>query len=154
MGARLAGRSVLIYLAIADALGADLHAGRLPTGGRLPSQRALAKALGIDLTTVTRALPLQAARALASISVDAAALVMSEAASSTASSRDNRIAAPVPSRTSMRVIFSRITPEMGRSNLTIDTEDVGRSGRPENRAIAPPELALLAIVAGFQFSPA
>ncbi len=44
-----------VYLAIADALQADIQAGRLATGTRLPPQRALAEALGIDFTTVTRA---------------------------------------------------------------------------------------------------
>ncbi|WFU12488.1 PLP-dependent aminotransferase family protein (plasmid) [Rhizobium sp. CB3090] len=44
-----------VYLAIADALQADIRAGRLATGARLPPQRALAETLGIDFTTVTRA---------------------------------------------------------------------------------------------------
>ncbi|MDK4740161.1 PLP-dependent aminotransferase family protein [Rhizobium sp. CNPSo 3464] len=44
-----------VYLAIADALQADIRAGRLAIGARLPPQRALAEALGIDFTTVTRA---------------------------------------------------------------------------------------------------
>ncbi len=44
-----------IYLAIADAMAADIAAGRLRPGQRLPPHRALAEALGIDLTTVTRA---------------------------------------------------------------------------------------------------
>lgn len=44
-----------LYLAIADALAADILAGRLAGGMRLPPQRALADALGIDFTTVSRA---------------------------------------------------------------------------------------------------
>ena len=44
-----------VYLAIADALDADIASGRLRRGQQLPTHRALAKALGIDLTTVTRA---------------------------------------------------------------------------------------------------
>jgi DNA-binding transcriptional MocR family regulator len=44
-----------VYLAIADALQADIRSGRLPSGSRLPPQRTLAEALGIDFTTVTRA---------------------------------------------------------------------------------------------------
>ncbi|PZM14771.1 PLP-dependent aminotransferase family protein [Rhizobium tubonense] len=44
-----------VYLAIADALQADIRSGRLPSGTRLPPQRSLAEALGIDFTTVTRA---------------------------------------------------------------------------------------------------
>ncbi|MBS0280077.1 MAG: PLP-dependent aminotransferase family protein, partial [Proteobacteria bacterium] len=44
-----------LYLAIAGAIGSDIAAGRLKPGTRLPPQRALADALGIDFTTVTRA---------------------------------------------------------------------------------------------------
>lgn len=43
------------YLAIAEALSRDVDAGRLAPGDRLPPQRSLAEALGVDLTTVTRA---------------------------------------------------------------------------------------------------
>ncbi|RDI62428.1 PLP-dependent aminotransferase family protein [Microvirga subterranea] len=43
------------YLAIAEALRADIRSGRLEAGARLPPQRLLARALGVDLTTVTRA---------------------------------------------------------------------------------------------------
>ncbi|MEP9371931.1 PLP-dependent aminotransferase family protein [Mesorhizobium sp. KR1-2] len=44
-----------LYLAIADALSADIASGRLPAGFRLPPQRTLADQLGIDFTTVSRA---------------------------------------------------------------------------------------------------
>ncbi|MFY7958452.1 MAG: PLP-dependent aminotransferase family protein [Elsteraceae bacterium] len=43
-----------VYLAIADALSADVQSGQLAPGARLPPQRALAEALGIDFTTVSR----------------------------------------------------------------------------------------------------
>ncbi|WP_093226402.1 PLP-dependent aminotransferase family protein [Sphingomonas sp. NFR15] len=43
------------YLAIAEALARDIQAGSLTGGMRLPPQRSLAEALGVDLTTVTRA---------------------------------------------------------------------------------------------------
>ncbi|RYE96632.1 MAG: aminotransferase class I/II-fold pyridoxal phosphate-dependent enzyme, partial [Oxalobacteraceae bacterium] len=43
------------YLAIAQALSRDIEAGALAAGTRLPPQRSLAEALGVDLTTVTRA---------------------------------------------------------------------------------------------------
>lgn len=42
------------YLAIADAIAADLAAGRLTPGDRLPAQRRLAGELGLDFTTVAR----------------------------------------------------------------------------------------------------
>jgi len=44
-----------IYLRIVDALSADINSRRLVRGQQLPTHRALADALGIDLTTVTRA---------------------------------------------------------------------------------------------------
>jgi DNA-binding transcriptional MocR family regulator len=43
------------YQRIVEAMEADIAAGRLVRGQQLPTQRALAKTLGIDLTTVTRA---------------------------------------------------------------------------------------------------
>ncbi|MED5510277.1 MAG: PLP-dependent aminotransferase family protein [Pseudomonadota bacterium] len=43
------------YLGIVRALEADIYAGRIKPGDRLPSQRAIAEALQVDLTTVTRA---------------------------------------------------------------------------------------------------
>jgi DNA-binding transcriptional MocR family regulator len=44
-----------VYKLIADAIGADIAIGRLVAEQRLPAQRALADALGIDFTTVARA---------------------------------------------------------------------------------------------------
>jgi DNA-binding transcriptional MocR family regulator len=43
-----------IYLRIADAIEADIGSGRLVRGQQLPTHRALAQALGVDLTTITR----------------------------------------------------------------------------------------------------
>ncbi len=43
------------YLGIVRALETDIYAGRIKPGDRLPSQRAIAEALQVDLTTVTRA---------------------------------------------------------------------------------------------------
>jgi DNA-binding transcriptional MocR family regulator len=44
-----------VYLQIAEAIEHDIVSGRLRRGQQLPTHRALAKALQIDLTTVTRA---------------------------------------------------------------------------------------------------
>jgi len=44
-----------LYLAIADALAADILSGTLAPGAQLPTQRSLADILGIDFTTVSRA---------------------------------------------------------------------------------------------------
>ena len=53
-----------IYLAIAAALEADIRSGALRPGDRLPTQRRLAAAIGIDFTTVTRAYAEAARRGL------------------------------------------------------------------------------------------
>ena len=42
------------YRAIADALEADVRAGRLAAGDPLPTQRQLAARIGVNFTTVTR----------------------------------------------------------------------------------------------------
>ena len=44
-----------IYLAIADALGVDVESGRLRPGDRLPTHRDLARQLGVNVMTVSRA---------------------------------------------------------------------------------------------------
>jgi len=44
-----------LYQQIVEALAADIASGRLHRGQQLPTHRALAKSLGIDLTTATRA---------------------------------------------------------------------------------------------------
>jgi len=43
-----------LYVAIADALASDLADGRLRAGDRLPTHRALAANLGVNVMTVTR----------------------------------------------------------------------------------------------------
>ncbi|MGE0023427.1 MAG: PLP-dependent aminotransferase family protein [Hyphomicrobium sp.] len=51
----IADRQGPLYQRIVNALADDIAAGRLHQGQALPTHRALAQALGIDLTTVTRA---------------------------------------------------------------------------------------------------
>jgi DNA-binding transcriptional MocR family regulator len=52
---RLESREGPIYLAVADAIATGIRSGALRGGDRLPTHRALADALGVDLTTITRA---------------------------------------------------------------------------------------------------
>ncbi|PWR14904.1 hypothetical protein DKT69_13815, partial [Micromonospora sicca] len=52
------------YLALADAIGADIAAGRLTAGDRLPAQRELARRLGVTIATVGRAYQVAARRGL------------------------------------------------------------------------------------------
>lgn len=51
----ISGRWGPAYQRIVEALADDIAAGRLHQGQRLPTHRALATALGLDVTTVTRA---------------------------------------------------------------------------------------------------
>lgn len=51
----LSGGQGPLYLRIVEAIADDVASGRLVRGQQLPTHRGLAKALGIDLTTVTRA---------------------------------------------------------------------------------------------------
>lgn len=51
----VAGRDGPIYLSVVEAMAEAIAAGDLRPGERLPTHRALAQALGVDLTTVTRA---------------------------------------------------------------------------------------------------
>ncbi len=51
----ISGKGGPIYLAIVDAMAEAIAAGGLRPGDRLPTHRALAETLGVDLTTVTRA---------------------------------------------------------------------------------------------------
>lgn len=52
---RLETASSSKHQGIFDALVADIANGRLGPGDRLPSQRLVARVLGVDLTTVTKA---------------------------------------------------------------------------------------------------
>ncbi len=53
--ARIVGGGRMKYIGLADALEQDIQAGIIAAGDRLPPQRSIAEALGVDLTTVTRA---------------------------------------------------------------------------------------------------
>jgi DNA-binding transcriptional MocR family regulator len=52
---RITADSLPLYVAIADAIADDAESGRLAPGTRMPTHRALATALGVDVTTVSRA---------------------------------------------------------------------------------------------------
>jgi DNA-binding transcriptional MocR family regulator len=52
---RIPAETQPLYVAIADAIADDAESGRLAPGTRLPTHRALAATLGVDVTTVSRA---------------------------------------------------------------------------------------------------
>jgi DNA-binding transcriptional MocR family regulator len=95
-----------VYLAIADALQADVRSGRLPLGTRLPPQRALAEALGIDFTTVTRAYAEARKRGLVDGRVGQGTYV-----------RQGRIAAPSPAPTGLVDMSMNLPPRFDDANL-------------------------------------
>ncbi|MBB4285626.1 PLP-dependent aminotransferase family protein [Roseospira goensis] len=69
-----------VYRAIAEALAADIAAGRLAVGARLPTHRALAESLGVTVTTVTRAYAEAARRGLVDGTVGRGTFVRAAAA--------------------------------------------------------------------------
>jgi DNA-binding transcriptional MocR family regulator len=70
------------YLAIADAIEADIRIGRLAPADRLPPQRVLAQQLGLNFTTVARAYVEAQRRGLIESRVGAGSFVRGEAAAS------------------------------------------------------------------------
>lgn len=77
---RLARDAAPLYRAIADALEADVRAGRLAPGDPLPTQRDLAEQLGVNFTTVTRAYAEARARGLITARVGSGTVVARAAA--------------------------------------------------------------------------
>jgi DNA-binding transcriptional MocR family regulator len=75
---RIEHRDGPIYLAVADAIGAAVASGDLRPGERLPTHRALADALGVDLTTITRAYAEARRRGLLQATVGRGTFVRSE----------------------------------------------------------------------------
>lgn len=73
-------RSGTRYGAIADALAADIEAGTLAPGARLPAQRDLAHRLGVTVGTVTRAYSVARQRGLISGEVGRGTFVRTRAA--------------------------------------------------------------------------
>lgn len=69
-----------IYLALVEALEGAIRSGELQPGDRLPPQRAVAQALGIDFTTVTRAYTAARARGLVEGTVGRGTFVRARAA--------------------------------------------------------------------------
>lgn len=69
-----------LYLAIADALQRDVAEGRLEPGAKMPTQRELARTVGVDLSTVTRAYAEGARRGLLSATVGRGTFVSADVA--------------------------------------------------------------------------
>ncbi|WP_091736752.1 PLP-dependent aminotransferase family protein [Phenylobacterium immobile] len=85
-----------VYLAIADAMAEAIRLGDLQPGDRLPAQRAVAAALGVDLTTVTRAYDTARARGLLESSAGRGAFVRARANEDEAGLADLSMNLPPP----------------------------------------------------------
>ncbi|QUD90502.1 aminotransferase-like domain-containing protein [Phenylobacterium montanum] len=85
-----------LYLAIAEALEAAVREGELQPGDQLPPQRAVAEALGIDFTTVTRAYGAARARGLLEGAVGRGTFVRGRAAEDEAGLVDLSMNLPPP----------------------------------------------------------
>lgn len=74
---KLEGREGPVYLALVEAIAGDLDIGLLRPGDMLPTQRALARKLGLDVSTVARAYTEAARRALVEARVGAGTFIRS-----------------------------------------------------------------------------
>jgi DNA-binding transcriptional MocR family regulator len=126
------------YLAIANAIGLALDRGALAPGDRLPPHRALAAALGVDLTTVTRAYAEARKRGLLDSAVGSGTFIRrvagEEAAQTTVDMSMNIPPAPadVSLRDLMRNGLSRIL--RGADIATLMAYRVGAGSREERAA--------------------
>ncbi|MGA3400444.1 MAG: PLP-dependent aminotransferase family protein [Acetobacteraceae bacterium] len=111
-----------LYLGIADAIGQAITRHELLAGDRLPPQRQVAEALGIDLTTVTRAYAEAHRRGLLDARVGRGTFVRADPA--TADSGDPRHALvdmsmnlpPQPAEPSLRKLLQDSLAELVRSS--------------------------------------
>lgn len=154
-----------LYLSIADALATDVHEGVLRAGERLPPQRGLAQALGVDFTTVTRAYAEAQRRGLVKGRVGSGTYVASpdERASGRQTLDDEPIDLSVnkpPLSPSINAAFRRALAESSQSQDAVTrmlgyarhTDDgVRAAGRLwlEARGIEPP-LERISVTAGAQ----
>ena len=110
------------YLGIYQALVADIENGRLQPGDSLPPQRTLAKLLGVDLTTVTKAYGMARDDGLIETRTGSGTCVAGESphsASLPAEAPMLDLSKNSPPRTEGQEINALIVKEMGRAFSTI-----------------------------------
>jgi DNA-binding transcriptional MocR family regulator len=100
-----------VYAAIADALAADIEAGRLKAGDRLPPQRDLADRLGVTVMTVTRAYREAARRGLIEGQIGRGTYVRAGEADDPASGEPIDLTVnAVPPHAHLTALAARLTP--------------------------------------------
>jgi len=116
--------SLPVYLAIVEALESDILSGRLKAGEKLPPQRQLAQAIGVDLTTISRAYQQARARELVVAQVGKGTFVH-------ASGQAGQEVTPYPSRAVREIDMGMNIPP-----LPDDARLVGRMKREMSQAVA------------------
>lgn len=110
------------YLGIYQAIVADIENGRLQPGDSLPPQRTLAKQLGVDLTTVTKAYGMARDEGIIETRTGSGTCVAGESHTSAATAAQTPwldLSKNSPPRTEGQEINALIVKEMGRAFATI-----------------------------------
>jgi len=121
------------YLAIVDRLATDIASGRLRSGDRLPTHRALAERLGVTITTVTRAYAEAERRGLVTAEVGRGTFVRETAGDSP----EAVVAAPVAEQVPIDMAFDR--PPDGGPAIEAIARHIAASAHAERRALLPGE---------------
>ncbi len=137
---RLETASPSKHQGIFDALVADIANGRLGPGDRLPSQRLVARALGVDLTTVTKAYGRARAEGIIEAATGRGSFVSAGAAAAARSPPEgnapvdlSRNSPPQPRDPDLRKMFAREIAKAfsGGDGTQFDYQDTG--GNRANR---------------------
>lgn len=139
---RMAKGAAPLYLAIADAIEADIRAGALRHGDRLPPQRALADRLGIDFTTVSRAYAEARRRALVEGRVGMGTFVQASGTKSAPASGIVDLTMNFPPRMADTALTSRLWAEVaglettGGMDLLLRYQEVGGTRADREAGVA------------------
>lgn len=143
LGRALDSRDGPLYRRIADALAAAIETGEAREGDRLPPQRHLAGALGVDLTTITRAFAEARRRGLIEATVGRGTFVRSGAQGTQWRDAGGAVVdlamnlPPLPDDPSLRhLIQSDMAALMQRQNLAALLSYRVTGGTAEERALA------------------
>jgi DNA-binding transcriptional MocR family regulator len=129
-----------LYIGIADALARDISSGRLRPGERLPTQRALASTIGVDLSTVTRALRECERRGLVAGTVGRGTFVSADIGISVPLARTDdasdllEMGLVLPLYAAEEAVFSAVRKAMAAVDLSRFLRYADPAGMPEHRA--------------------
>jgi DNA-binding transcriptional MocR family regulator len=119
------------YAAIVECLAADIAAGRLRSGDRLPTHRALAERLDVTITTVTRAYAEAERRGLVTAGVGRGTFVRETAGDSP----EAAVARPVEAAAAVNMAFDR--PADGGPVVAAIARHIEEAGAAPRRLLLP-----------------